>query len=100
MSDHDKQLESFRRNIDALDIELIDVLARRFAVVKAVGQYKSGTDIAVVQPVRAQAVKDRAAALAADKGIDEAFIRRLYEMMIDHAHDLENAILSSNESAK
>lgn len=89
------ELEEFRTKIDALDIELIDVLARRFAVVKAVGHFKSGTDISVVQPARAQAVKDRAAEMGAEKGLDPGFVRRLYDMMIDHAHVLENDILDA-----
>ncbi len=91
-------LEDYRRQIDALDQELIDVLARRFEVVKAVGHYKAGADVSVVQPARAQAVKNRAAEMAAEKGLDPDFIRELYEMMIDHAHALEDAILDNAKS--
>jgi len=42
-----QQLEQYRKEIDALDIELIDVLSRRIAVVKKVGELKAGTDISV-----------------------------------------------------
>jgi len=87
-----KELEEYRRQIDALDIELIDVLARRIDVVRAVGELKAGTDISVVQPARAQAVKNRAAEMGVQKGLDEAFVRTLYDLMIDHAHDLEHDI--------
>lgn len=89
------ELEEFRKEIDALDIELVDVLARRFAVVRSVGEFKSGTDISVVQPARAQAVKNRAAEMGEAKGLDPAFVRALYDMMIDHAHELEDAILDA-----
>lgn len=93
------KLEEFRKEIDALDIELVDVLARRFAVVRAVGRLKSGTDIAVVQPARAQAVKNRAAEMGEAKGLDPEFVRRLYGMMIDHAHELEDEILEAAKNA-
>ena len=83
------ELEEFRRQIDALDIELIDVLARRIAVVRKVGELKAGTDISVVQPARAEAVKNRAVEMAVRQGLDEAFVRKLYDLMIDHAHELE-----------
>lgn len=87
-----KELEELRKQIDALDIELIDVLARRIDVVKKVGELKAGTDISVVQPARAQAVKNRAAEMGAEKGLEEAFVRKLYDLMIDHAHELEHDI--------
>ena len=88
-------LEELRKEIDALDVELIDVLARRIDVVRRVGELKAGTDITVVQPARAQAVKNRAAEMGLEKGLDEAFVRKFYDMMIDHAHDLENDILDA-----
>lgn len=97
-SDMNNQLEKYRQQIDALDIELIDVLARRIAVVKHVGALKAKTDISVVQPKRAQAVKDRAALMGAEKGLDESFVRGVYDLMIDHAHDLEHMILDDAAS--
>lgn len=86
------ELEELRKQIDVLDIELVDVLARRIDVVRKVGELKAGTDISVVQPARAQAVKNRAAEMGAAKGLDEVFVRKLYDLMIDHAHDLEHGI--------
>lgn len=90
-----EQLEEYRKQIDALDIELIDVLARRIDVVRKVGDLKAVTDIAVVQPTRAQAVKDRAAEMGVSKGLDETFVRKLYDLMIDHAHELEHDIMDA-----
>ena len=90
-----EQLEEYRKQIDALDIELIDVLAKRIDVVRKVGDLKAVTDIAVVQPTRAQAVKDRAAEMGVSKGLDEAFVRKLYDLMIDHAHELEHDIMDA-----
>ena len=86
------QLEEYRKEIDTLDIELIDVLSRRIDVVRKVGELKAGTDISVVQPARAQAVKNRAAEMGVSKGLDEAFVRKIYDVMIDHAHALEHEI--------
>lgn len=87
-----EDLENFRKQIDALDVELIDVLARRFAVVRAVGEWKAGRDVSVVQPARAQAVKDRAVQMGVNSGLDADFVKRLYDLMIDHAHEIEHNI--------
>ena len=90
-----EQLLRYRDEIDALDVELIDLLARRISIVRAVGALKSQEDLPVVQSVRAEEVKDRAASMAGAKGLDPDFIRAFYEMMIDHAHVLEHAIVDN-----
>ena len=86
-------LEGYRQEIDALDEALIDAVARRFAVVHKVGELKKGADMEAIQPARAQAVKDRALRIGQEKGLDPDFMRRLYEVLIDYAHDLEQDIL-------
>lgn len=86
------ELEEYRAQIDRIDEELIDALARRFAVVHAVGRLKAEKGLAVVQQRRAQAVIDRAAALGAGKGLDPEFVRGVYRLLIDHAHSLEHEI--------
>ena len=90
-----EQLLRYRDEIDALDVELIDLLARRISIVRAVGALKSQEDLPVVQSVRAEELKDRAASMAEAKVLDPDFIRAFYEMMIDHAHVLEHAIVDN-----
>ncbi|MGH1397850.1 MAG: chorismate mutase [Alphaproteobacteria bacterium] len=93
-----EKLEQYRKEIDALDIELVDVLARRLAVVRAVGALKAETGLSVVQPERAKAVVDRAAEMGVEKGLSPDFIRALYHMMIDHAHVVEHDIIDEERS--
>lgn len=86
------ELEKFRAEIDALDQELMDVIARRFEVVRRVGEYKAKAGLSVVQPERARLVIERAERLAAGMNVDPQFARKLYEMMIDTAHAMEHKI--------
>lgn len=88
-----EELEGYRVAIDALDVELIDNLAKRFDIVHRVGELKRREGLSVVQAKRAEEVKDRAAALGEARGLDPQFVRSLYEMMIDHAHVLEHEIV-------
>ena len=88
-----EKLERYREEIDALDIELIDVLARRFKVVRAVGELKRETGLSVVQAKRAEAVKQGAAVMGSEKGLSPEFVRKIYDLMIDHAHELEHDIM-------
>lgn len=84
-----KTLEDYRRDIDALDEKIVSLLAERFAVVHAVGELKAREGLSVVQAQRAQAVKDRVAALAQSQGLDGDLLRAIYTLVIDHAHVLE-----------
>lgn len=92
-----EKLEEYRAQIDALDRELIDILARRIRVIKAVGHLKAQENISVVQSARAEEVKRRNAQLAAEKGINPEFVRRFYDMLIDHAHEIENEIMAQSK---
>ncbi|HOO81294.1 MAG TPA: chorismate mutase [Alphaproteobacteria bacterium] len=94
------ELEVFRQQIDECDQELIDVLARRFNVVRQVGAFKVGAQMEAIQSAREQAVKDRAVRLGQELGLDSDFIRRLYEVMIDYAHDIEHEILAQDAQDK
>ncbi|MBL4805333.1 MAG: chorismate mutase [Alphaproteobacteria bacterium] len=91
------ELLRMRQEIDALDKTLIDILARRYNVVRRVGEFKIKHNMEAVQPVRAQAVKDRAVDMGAAQGLDREFTRKLYDLVIDHAHDMEHEILGTTE---
>lgn len=82
-----------REKIDKLDEQIITLLAERFKVVDEVGRIKKEHNIAVVQQERAESVKQRVSRLGAEKGLDPDFVRHIYTVMIDHAHEVENHIL-------
>lgn len=96
---NDKTLDDWRREIDAIDDRIVDLLVARFEIVTAVGQLKTRENIDVVQGVRAEQVKTRVANRAAQKGLDGELVRRLYTAMIDHAHVVEHAIKNNSKTA-
>jgi len=83
-------LAPFRRQIDALDDEIVRLLAERFAVVRQVAEVKRARKIPAVLPDRIAAVKARAAKNAAPLGLDPDFMRRLYGLIIDEACRIED----------
>lgn len=87
------ELEGYRQEIDECDQALVEILARRFGVVRKVGEMKATSGMDAVQPARAQAVKDAAVRMGQEQGLDADFMRRLYEVLIDYAHDVEHEIL-------
>lgn len=87
-------LKNFRAEIDALDDQIIALLAKRFEVVAKVAQIKTANNIPAVLPDRVEQVKDTAEKRAVNAGLDGKFVRDLYARIIDHACALEEKEIS------
>lgn len=75
-----------RNELDALDEQLVDILAKRMDIVREIGEYKQMNNLAVLQSDRYQNVSDKLAAIAAAKGISGQFIRSIFETI--HAESI------------
>jgi chorismate mutase-like protein len=93
------ELEKYREQINALDRELIDLFAKRFDIVRAVGKFKAEKGITVVQSERVVEVTERAVQMGLEKNLDENFIRGLYKSMIDLAHVMEHEIVEQHDKS-
>jgi len=93
------ELEKYREQINALDRQLIDLLAKRFDIVRAVGELKAKNGIPVVQSERVIEVTQRAVQMGLEKNIDPDFIRGLYAAMIDLAHVMEHEIVEQHDKS-
>lgn len=84
----DPQLAAFRRSIDNIDAALVHILAERFRITQAVGQYKARANLPPADPAREQRQIDRLRKLAEDSDLDpefgEKFIRFVIEEVIRH----------------
>ncbi len=84
----DAQLANFRRSIDNIDAALIHMLAERFRITQAVGEYKARTALPPADPDREARQIARLRKLAAEADLDpefsEKFIRFVIEEVIRH----------------
>ena len=84
----DPVLASFRRSIDNIDAALIHMLAERFRITQAVGEYKAKADLPPADPDREQRQIQRLRKLAEEADLDpefsEKFIRFVIEEVIRH----------------
>lgn len=76
------RLRPYRGKIDALDDKIMALLAKRFAVVREVGELKSRLNFPSYISDRVVEVRERNAATALKYGIDPDFIRMLYSLVI------------------
>lgn len=81
-----RNLAPSRNELDRLDAQLVELLARRMKIVQEIGEYKHLNNLAVLQSKRYQNVSDSVAKLASEKGISEKFVRSIFETI--HAESI------------
>jgi len=88
-------LEGFRQEIDALDYQIIEALAKRFEVAKRVADFKKQQGIPMMQPDRVEAVKRRRRELGMQHGLDGGFMVALYSLIIQETCRIEDEIIET-----
>lgn len=88
-------LTPYRARIDALDDQIVDLIAARFGIIHEVAAVKIEHRIPAVLPDRVNEVIKRAVSRAESHGIDPILIRDLYTRIVTHSCDLETQHISS-----
>ena len=86
-------LEGFRAEIDAVDSQIVEALAKRFEICQRVANFKKQHGIAMMQPERVEAVKQRRRELAMQYGLDGDFMVALYSVIIQETCLMEDEII-------
>ena len=86
--DSEPELQSLRREIDQIDRELLELLARRMRLVLRVGDYKRDRELPVYDPERERAILERLAQDAPSPLTAES-VKRVFERLIDESRCLE-----------
>jgi chorismate mutase len=76
------QLSRYRASIDNIDAALVHMLAERFKITQAVGEYKATTGLPASDPGREQAQIARLRALAIQSGLDPAFTEKFLRFIV------------------
>jgi chorismate mutase-like protein len=92
-------LSSYRAQLDEIDEQLMQLLAKRFAICREVAEYKAKAGIPMMQPERVAQVKERAAERAAHGGLNPKFGSDLYSVIIGEACRLEDEIIEAARPA-
>lgn len=82
-------LENFRQQIDALDVELMETLDRRIRVIEQVGTYKAAHGVPALDEARWQRLMAARLELARSHNLSEEFITKLYDMMHEYTLQIE-----------
>ena len=85
-----RTLEYLREEIDVVDRGIVLLLAKRFEIVKQIGEFKKKNHQVIVDNSRFQKVLEKVEELANQTGIDKDFIDKIYKEIHDYACDLES----------
>jgi chorismate mutase len=79
----DETLNRYRESIDNIDAALVFMLAERFKVTQAVGEYKATHDLPPADPGREERQITRLRQLALDAKLDPDFTEKFLRVIID-----------------
>ncbi|WP_417595128.1 chorismate mutase [Parasphingorhabdus sp.] len=79
----DEKLQQFRESINNIDAALVFMLAERFKVTQAVGEYKAKNDLPPADGAREREQIARLRQLASDAKLDPEFSEKFLRFIID-----------------
>lgn len=80
---NDTILAHYRDSIDNIDAALVFMLAERFKVTQAVGEYKANASLPPADPMREEKQIERLRQLAQDAKLDPDFTEKFLRFIID-----------------
>ncbi|MBT8431472.1 MAG: chorismate mutase [Altererythrobacter sp.] len=87
-SEPDRVLSAYRKSIDNIDAAIIHMLAERFRITQAVGEYKAKVTLPPADPAREERQIARLRNLSEEADLDpefsEKFLRFIIEEVIRH----------------
>lgn len=89
-------LAGLRGKIDEIDDEIVDLLGRRFELLRDVAAHKRPRGIPVVIPARIDEVVERCVARGARHGLDAQMLRDVYHRIIDEACRVETRVMAES----
>ena len=85
----DNQLQTLRQSIDGCDQQIISQLAQRVNLVKQVGEYKKARGLPPLDQARWNAAQQVRLDQAAQLGLDATLTEKIFNLIHEHALNLE-----------
>ena len=89
-----REIQHFRQEIDAIDMAIVTLLAKRVRIAHEVARIKQRHRLSARLPDRIEAVLSQNAATAVDLGLDPDAVRRIWSVIIEETCRIEESILT------
>ena len=88
-------LEQFRHQIDSVDQQIIELLAKRMDIVENIGEYKAKNNLSIFQIKRWRKIISSRLKFAAEHGLDESFMYKLLQLVHKESISKQKIVLKS-----
>lgn len=85
-------IQNIRKDIDSIDAQLLELLARRMQQAVTIGTYKKERGLPVVQGNRWEAILKEAVSQGAKKGLDPMFVKDIWTAIHDESVRIQENI--------
>lgn len=85
-------LKSWRQQLDKIDLEIMQLLAKRQQVVRQIGQLKLKQGLPIFQPEREQVVLQTRCTTARQLKLSESLIRQLWILIMNYSKKTQEKI--------
>ncbi|MCF3961009.1 chorismate mutase family protein [Streptomyces fuscigenes] len=89
-------IEELRARLDRVDAQFLDRLRERIEICVQIAHHKRENDIPMMQPHRIGVVQERAARFGSENGIDQKFLRELYDLVIAETCRVEDLVIGGS----
>lgn len=97
---YETKLEELRVQIDAVDHELIETIAKRVGIVEKIGEVKYDHNITVFQMKRWFNILNERKEFAGDLNIDDSFIHELFQLIHKYSIRVQTQVMKNQAQSK
>lgn len=83
-------LETYRKEINTIDEQILSLLGKRFALVKKIGEHKKANTIAIVDKSRESEIIEALKEKAKEHNLSESFITDIWQIFFREAQRVES----------
>lgn len=94
--DFENQLDVLRNRIDAIDSELLEILASRVEIVKQIGKYKRDNNVTALQINRWTQLMENRIKLGKTMSLNETFVKILFQLVHEDSVRMQTEIMDEN----
>lgn len=92
--EYKENIDELRARIDAIDNDLVELLANRMKVSDEIGQYKKQNNITILQPGRWDKILAKMFEKGAEKGLDHEFLEKIFKAIHQASIDRQTKIMN------
>ena len=86
-------LEDARKDIDAIDKEIVDLLSKRISAVRVIARYKLKHNLDRKDETRENEIIEGKVKIGTEKGLEEKYITDIFKRIILESHNAEKKIM-------